>query len=189
MKTKPACRQPIAITVHQYIAWTHARHPQFARIEIGPVIDISFSCKDRNALAGCATCGMNLEGAAVTSRLHKGHPIGICGTHCLLFEEWQLLDIFQRLDVCRFDVCFVIKLAVKLVLRVGTLDNSLETIQLQSLEPVLGKCLHLFVEELAITHKTSGAETHSRKGVGSKRLPFLCITIAITAVDGSHVPG
>src|SRR6266567_2136021 len=89
----------IAIAVHQNIAWAHARHPQFTSIEVGPVIDIPFGCKDRDALTGCTTRCMNLDGATRTSRLHKGHPVGICSTHCLLFEKWQLLDIFQRLNV------------------------------------------------------------------------------------------
>src|SRR6266487_2703231 len=85
----------IAMTVHQNIARAHARHPQFASIEIGPVIDISPGRKDRDAFAGGATRCMDLEGAAGASRLHKGHPIRICSAHRLLFEEWQLLDIFQ----------------------------------------------------------------------------------------------
>src|SRR5258706_7146046 len=94
METKTAGGQAIAVAVHQNIARAHAGHPQFACIEIGPVINVPFGRKNRHAFPRCAACCMNFNCTTWTTWLYKCHPIRISSTHRFLFKERKLLDIF-----------------------------------------------------------------------------------------------
>src|SRR5258706_7198548 len=152
MEAKTAGRQAIAIADHQNITRTHAGHPQFACIEIRPVINIPFGSKYWHAFPGSAARRMNLYCATWATRLDKCHPIWIGCTHCFLLKERKFLNIFQRLDIRWFDAHLVVQFTIKLVLTVGAFDDGLETLQLQRFEFILRKRFRLFVEELTITH-------------------------------------
>src|SRR5713101_5117704 len=88
VETKAACCQAITIAVHQNIAWAHAGHPQFASVEVRPIINILFCREDGHALTRCAARRMHLQGSTWPARFHKRHPIGIGSTYRFLLEEW-----------------------------------------------------------------------------------------------------
>ena len=93
VETEASSCQTIAVAVHENIAGAHAGHPQFARIEIRPVIDVLLGREDRHAFAGGTTGGMNLNGTTLVTWFLKGHTIGIGFAHGFLFEERQLLNV------------------------------------------------------------------------------------------------
>src|SRR5689334_20300466 len=52
------------------------------------------------------------------------------------------------MNIRGLDPGFIVEVAIKLILRIRSLDNRLETFQLQRLQLFLRKRFHLFVEEL-----------------------------------------